>query len=235
MKHNPEFTLLEYYQAYADRAEMIEVFRELIQFVTQKVKGTLKIEYQGTKLDLSGKWKRMTMIEAVREVTGLDFNKLNEKEALKEIKKLGLELPRTITWGTLLYTIFDQMVEKTLIQPTFIIGYPVEVSPLVKKDKNDPRIADMAELFMMGMEMGNTYTEINDPIDQRARFMAQMAEREKGDDEAMLLDEDFLSALAYGMPPTGGQGMGVDRFIMLLTNQHSIREVLLFPTLRHKG
>ena len=232
-KHNPEFTMLEYYQTYADRAIMIEVFRELIQFVTIKARGTLKIEYQGTKLDLSGNWKRMTMIEAVKEVTGLDFSKLDERSALVEVKKLKLELPRTITWGTLLYTVFDKCVEKTLIQPTFIIGFPVEVAPLVKKSA-DPRIADMAELFINGMEMGNTYTEINDPIDQRRRFEFQMAEREKGDDEAMLMDEDFLTALTAGMPPTGGQGLGVDRLVMLLTNMHSIRETLLFPTMRSK-
>ena len=232
-RHNPEFTMLEYYQAFADREIMVEVLRELVQHVTMKTKGTLQIEYQGTKIDLSGKWKRMTMIEAVRNVTGLDFDKLDEKQALTAVKKLKLPLPRTVTWGTLLYTCFDHLVEKTLIQPTVIIGFPVEVSPLVKKS-SDPRIADMSELFINGMEMANTYTEINDPIDQRARFMAQMAEREKGDDEAMLLDEEFLSALSVGMPPTGGQGLGVDRFVMLLTNSHSIRETLLFPTMRRK-
>ncbi|MCL2846698.1 MAG: lysine--tRNA ligase [Firmicutes bacterium] len=233
-KHNPEFTMLEYYQAYADRAVMIEVFRELIQHCTQRVKGTLKFEYQGVKLDLSGKWKRMTMIDAVRDVTGLDFSKLDVTAATAGMKKLGLEFPRSITWGTLLYATFEQCVEKTLIQPTFIIGYPVEIAPLVKRDKNDPRLADMAELFIMGREMGNTYTEINDPIDQRERFMAQSAERAKGDDEAMQVDEEFLSALAYGMPPCGGQGLGVDRLVMLLAGTDSIRESLLFPTMRNK-
>ncbi|MCL2586779.1 MAG: lysine--tRNA ligase [Firmicutes bacterium] len=233
-KHNPEFTMLEYYQTWADRAKMVEVLRELIQHVVQKTKGTLNLEYQGTSLDFSGKWKRMSMIEAVREVTGLDFTKLDEKSALSEVKKLKLPLPRTITWGTLLFTCFDELVEKTLIQPTFIYHFPVELAPLVKKCSHDPRLADMSELFINGMEMANTYTEINDPIDQRARFIAQMAEREKGDDEAMLMDEEFLSALTIGMPPTGGQGLGVDRLVMLLTNTHSIRETLLFPTMRPK-
>ena len=233
-KHNPEYTLLEYYKAYADRAEMVEVFRELIQFVTMKAKGTLKFDYQGTKLDLSGKWKRMIMLESVKEVTGLDFTKLDAKKAEAEMKKLKIEMPRTKTWGTLLYATFDQMVEPTLIQPTFITSYPVEIAPLVKRDKNDPRFADMSELFICAREMGNTYTEINDPIDQRARFMAQEAERERGDDEAMKVDEDFLSALSYGMPPTGGQGLGVDRLVMLLANVHSIRESLFFPTMRNK-
>ncbi|MCL2570705.1 MAG: lysine--tRNA ligase [Firmicutes bacterium] len=233
-KHNPEFTILEYYKAYANRAEMIEVFRELLQFVTQKVKGTLKFEYQGTKLDLSGKWKRMTMLDAVRETSGLDFTKLDAKKAEAEMKKLKLEMPRTKTWGTLLYATFEQTVEKTLIQPTFIIGYPVEIAPLVKKDANDPRLADMAECFICGREMGNTYTEINDPIDQRERFAAQEREREKGDGEAMNMDEDFIKAMSYGMPPTGGQGLGVDRLVMLLANTHSIREVLLFPTMKNK-
>ncbi|MCL2755671.1 MAG: lysine--tRNA ligase [Firmicutes bacterium] len=233
-KHNPEFTLLEYYKAYADRAEMVEIFRELLQHVTQKVKGALEFEYQGTKLDLGGKWKRMTLIESVREVAGLDFTKLDAKKAETEMKKMKLELPKTRTWGTLLYSTFEQCVEKTLIQPTFITGYPVEIAPLVKKDMHDPRIADMSELFICGREMGNTYTEINDPIDQRERFMAQEREREKGDTEAMSVDEDFLSAMAYGMPPTGGQGLGVDRFVMLLADTHSIRESLFFPTMRKK-
>lgn len=233
-KHNPEFTMLEFYQTYSDREIIMEVFRELIQYVVLKARGTLVVDYQGTKLDLSGPWKRMTMIQAVKSVTGLDFEKLDEREALIKVKELKLELPRTKTWGTLLYTVFDKMVEKTLIQPTFITGYPVEVAPLVKKSLDNPLVADMGELFIMGMEIGNSYTEINDPIDQRARFMQQMAEREKGDDEAMLLDEEFLSALSVGMPPTGGQGMGVDRLVMLLTDTASIRETLLFPTLRRK-
>jgi len=234
-KHNPEFTMLEYYQTYADREIMVEVLRELIQWVTHRSKGSLVIDYQGKQLDLSGTWKRMTMIEAVRAATGLDFDKLDEKSALDAVKKLKLPLPRTISWGTLLYKVFEEMVEHTLIQPTIIIGYPVEVSPLVKKCAHDPRLADMSELFINGWEMANTYTEINDPIDQRARFMAQVAEKAKGDDEAMPLDEEFLSALETGMPPTGGQGLGVDRLVILLTNTHSIRETLLFPTMKPRN
>jgi lysyl-tRNA synthetase class 2 len=233
-KHNPEFTMLEYYRSYADREVMIEVFRELIQYACMKVRGTYKIEYQGTQIDMSGTWKRMTMIEAVKAATGLDFDKLGAEQAKTELQKRKVEIPRTISWGTLLYAAFEHFVEKTLVQPTFIIGYPVEIAPLVKKCKKDPRLADMAELFIYGREMGNTYTEINDPLDQRARFMAQEKERQKGDDEAQPLDEDFLSALNYGMPPAGGQGMGVDRLVMLLANVHSIREALLFPTMKNK-
>jgi len=234
-KHNPEFTMLEYYQTYADREIMVEVLRELIQHATMRARGTLQIEYQDKQLDLSGTWKRMTMIEAVYAATGLDFGKLNEKQALEAVKKLKLPLPRTISWGTLLYKVFEEKVEHTLIQPTIIVGYPVEVSPLVKKCAHDPRLADMSELFINGWELANTYTEINDPVDQRARFMAQVAEKAKGDDEAMPLDEEFLSALETGMPPTGGQGLGVDRLVILLTNTHSIRETLLFPTMKPRN
>jgi len=201
-RHNPEFTMLEFYRAYEDRAWLLDFTEALIKFVVKKVSGKEKIEYQGVSLDFSKPFKRMTMKESVG----------------REVKNL--------------YQVFEKEVEPTLIQPTFILDYPVEVAPLTKKKKGDPLFTELAELFIMGRETGNSYTEINCPLDQRARFSEQAKLRAKGDEEAQPMDEDFLSALSYGMPPTAGQGLGVDRLVMLLANVHSIRECLLFPTMR---
>ena len=233
-KHNPEFTMIELYQAYIDYHAVADLVEKLFKHVAKRVVNTEKIDYQGQTINFGGKWKRITMVDAVKEVTGLDFNKMNEKQAVDALKKLKLELPKNKTWGELLFTAFDQAVEKTLIQPTFIMDYPIEVSPLAKQKVSDPRLTERFEFFIAGREMGNAFSELNDPIDQRRRFEAQMKEREKGNDEAHMMDEDFLNALMYGMPPTGGLGFGVDRLVMLLANVHSIRESLFFPTMRSK-
>ena len=230
-RHNPEFTLMELYQAYTDYHGMMDITERMIKHILDKVIGTRKITFEGTQIDMSGNWRKVTMVDAVKEVTGIDFNKLTAKEAEEKLKK-KIEMPKTKTWGTLLYAAFDQLVEKTLIQPTFLMDYPVEVSPLAKRSPKDPRIAERFELFITGREMGNAYSELNDPIDQRARFEEQVKERERGNDEAHMMDDDFINAIEYGMPPTGGLGIGLDRMIMLLTNQPSIRDVLLFPTMK---
>ena len=233
-KHNPEFTMLEYYCAYTDYHGISDYFEKMIKHVIKTVAGKDKISYQGVELDFSKPIRRVKMIDIVKEVTGLDFAKLDAGAAEAELKKLKLDLPKLKTWGTLLYAAFDQCVEKTLVQPTFVMEYPVEVAIFCKQCKHDSRLAELAELFICGKEMGNSYTEINNPIDQRSRFAAQVEARAGGDDEAHEMDEDFLKAMSYGMPPTGGQGCGIDRLVMLLTDTHSIRESLLFPTMRNK-
>ena len=232
-KHNPEYTLLELYQAYTDVEGIMSLTEKLFRYVLKKTLDRLILNYEGNDVDFAHPWRRVPMVDIVRETTGLDFNKLSIKEIEKELEKtFQCDMPKNRTWGELLYTAFDQLVEKTLIQPTFVIDYPVEVSPLAKKKKNDPRLVERFELFICGREMANAFSELNDPIDQRARFEAQMVEREKGNDEAHMLDEDFLNAIEYGMPPTGGLGIGIDRMVMLLTGVHSIRECLLFPTMK---
>jgi len=238
-KHNPEFTLVELYQAYTDYHGMMDITERLFKHILDKViipsgNGGRKIVYEDTEINLDGKWRRLTMVDAVREVTGVDFNKVTAAQAEKALSG-KIEMPKNKTWGALLYAAFDQLAEKTLIQPTFLIDYPVEVSPLTKRKKSDPRVTERFELFIYGREMANAYSELNDPIDQRARFEAQMKEREKGNDEAHMMDEDFVNAMSYGMPPTGGLGIGIDRMVMLFTNQRSIRDVLLFPTMRPLG
>ncbi|KAI4454058.1 lysyl-trna synthetase [Holotrichia oblita] len=230
-KHNPEFTLMELYQAYTDYHGMMDITERMYKYILDKVIGTRKVMFEDAEINMDGKWRRLTMVDAVKEVVGVDFNKLTAEAAEKQLKG-KMELPKNKTWGELLYAAFDQLVEKTLVQPTFIIDYPVEISPLTKRKKSEPRVTERFELFICGREMGNAYSELNDPIDQRARFEAQMKEREKGNDEAHMMDEDFVNAMSYGMPPTGGLGLGIDRMIMLFTNQHSIRDVLLFPTMK---
>lgn len=234
IKHNPEFTMIELYQAYADFNDMITLTENIYDFVIKKTTGNYKITYQGQEVDLKPPYKRLTMIEAVREYTGLDFDKLTAEEAAEKLKKMGLEPAINASWGELLYSAFDAFTESKLLQPVFICDYPIEVSPLAKKKKDDPRLTERFEFFITAREMGNAYSELNDPIDQKERFMRQAQLREGGDEEAQMTDDDFVTALSYGMPPTGGLGLGLDRMIMLLTDSFSIRDVILFPTMKPK-
>ena len=234
-KHNPEFTTVELYQAYADFHTMMDIAEGVYTTFAQKYLGTYELEWQGEKIDLTPGWPRMTMAEAVKKYVGVDFDAItDDAEAVAAAKAVGVELADAAekTWGNALYACFDQKVEEHLIQPTFITMYPVEVSPLTKRSPADPRLTERFEFFICRSEMGNAYSELNDPIDQRRRFEKQVEQRERGDDETEMLDEDFLNALEYGMPPTGGMGMGIDRAVMLFTGADTIREVILFPTMK---
>jgi lysyl-tRNA synthetase class 2 len=232
-KHNPEFTMIELYQANADYIDMMDLMEDMVAHVAEKVLGTCRINYQGKEIDLTPPWRRLTMVEAVKEYTGIDFNEIeSDDEARKAAKELGLEVGKDTSKGTILNLIFEEKVEENLIQPTFIMNYPIEISPLAAKMKKDPMFTYRFEAFINGWELSNAFTELNDPIDQRERFEEQMRKRAAGDDEAHMMDEDFLRALEYGMPPTGGLGIGIDRLIMLLTDSPSIRDVILFPTMR---
>ena len=234
-KHNPEFTTVELYQAYADFHDMMDIAEGIYTTFAKEVLGTYKLEWMGEEIDLTPGWPRMTMVEAVRKYVGIDFDAItDDAEAVAAARAKGVELAEAAekTWGNALYACFDQKVEEHLVQPTFITMYPVEVSPLTKRSPSDPRLTERFEFFINRSEMGNAYSELNDPIDQRERFVKQAEQRERGDDETEMLDEDFLTALEYGMPPTGGMGIGIDRAVMLFTGADTIREVILFPTMK---
>lgn len=235
IRHNPEFTSIELYEAYSDYNDMMNIVEELFSKVSLKVLGTTKVNYQGQEIDLAPGWKRISMIDSIKEVTGIDFNEINtDEEAVALAKERGIEIPDVTkeTRGDVISLFFDEYVEKTLEQPTFIYDYPIEISPLAKKKKSDPRLTERFEAFIGGREYGNAFSELNDPIDQYERFKKQVEAREAGDDEAGMMDEDFIQALEIGLPPTGGLGIGIDRMVMLLTDAASIRDVLLFPTMK---
>ena len=232
-KHNPEFTTIELYQAFTDYHGMMDITEDMVSYVAEKVLGTTKVLYQGVELDFAKGWKRMTMAEAVKEYSGVDFSAMTSaEEAARAVDNLGVDREGLQSWGDLLNLMFETYVEEKLIQPTFIMDYPVEVSPLAKRKPEQPRLTERFELFVFGRELANAFSELNDPIDQKARFERQVALRAAGDDEASMMDDDFINALEYGMPPTGGMGMGIDRLCMLLTDSSSIRDVLLFPTMK---
>lgn len=231
-KHNPEFTSIELYEAYADYVDMMNITEEMYKYCAEKVLGTTVINYQGTEIDLGKPWKRQTMSDCVKEITGIDFYTDDMQTIIEKAKKYKVELSADVTWGAALAEIFEEVAEEHLIQPTFIIDYPVEISPLAKRKKDDPRLTERFEIFITQREMGNAFSELNDPVDQRLRFEDQVRAREQGDEEAQMMDEDFVTALEYGMPPTGGLGLGIDRMIMLFTDSPSIRDVLLFPTMK---
>ena len=234
-KHNPEFTTVELYQAYADFHDMMDIAEGILSGAAKEILGSYQVKWQGEDIDLTPGWRRLTMVDAVKEYTGVDFGAItDDAEAVAAAKAIGVELADTAdkTWGNALYACFDQKVEEQLIQPTFITMYPVEVSPLTKRSPEDPRLTERFELFICHSELANAYSELNDPIDQRARFEKQLELRDRGDDETEMMDEDFLTALEYGMPPTGGMGMGIDRCVMMLTGSDTIREVILFPTMK---
>ncbi|QTN01292.1 lysine--tRNA ligase [Sediminibacillus dalangtanensis] len=234
-RHNPEFTMLELYEAYADFHDVMSLVENMVAHIAKEVLGSTTVKYGDNDVNLEPEWTRLHMVDAVKEYTGVDFwKKMSDEEAKSLAKEHGIDIKDTMTFGHIVNEFFEQKVEEKLIQPTFIYGHPVEISPLAKKNPEDDRFTDRFELFIVGREHANAFSELNDPIDQRERFEAQVKEKEQGNDEAHEMDEDFLEALEYGMPPTGGLGIGIDRLVMLLTNAPSIRDVLLFPQMRNR-
>ena len=235
IRHNPEFTMLELYAAFEDYNDMMNITEELFSRTANDVLGTTKITYGEQEIDLAPGWKRISMIDSIKEATGINFNEINTDEeavALAREKKITIPDPTKETTGDVISLFFEEYVEKTLIQPTFVYDYPVEISPLAKRSVKDPRLTERFEVFIGGREYGNAFSELNDPIDQYERFKKQVEARNAGDEEAGMMDEDYIQALEIGLPPTGGLGIGIDRFVMLLTNEASIRDVLLFPTMK---
>ncbi|HZJ98738.1 MAG TPA: lysine--tRNA ligase [Tissierellaceae bacterium] len=232
-KHNPEYTMIELYQAYADYEDIMELTENLVSYVAEKTLGTLKINYQGRDIDLTPPWRRLDMADAVKEYVGVDFSTIDtDEEAIAIGKAKGLEIKEGMTRGHIINELFEEFCEAHLIQPTFITGHPVEVSPLAKRNPEDPRKTNRFEAFINTWELANAFSELNDPIDQRGRFEDQVKQKDLGDDEAHPMDDDFINAIEVGLPPTGGLGIGIDRLVMILTNQPSIRDVLLFPTMK---
>ena len=234
-KHNPEFTMMELYQANADYHDMMDLMEKMVAQVAREVLGTTKITYQDTEIDLTPPWDRKTMVGAIKEYTGLDFEETDtDLEAKKAAENIGLKVEEDLSRGEIINFVFEERVEDELIQPTFIMDYPIEVSPLAQKIEDNPDFTYRFEPFINGWEIGNAFTELNDPVEQKRRFEQQVKKRDAGDEEAHMMDEDYIRALEYGMPPTGGLGVGIDRLIMLLTDSASIRDVILFPTMRPK-
>lgn len=235
-QHNPEFTMLEFYQAYATHKDLMSLTEEMFGFVTQQVLGETHFKYQENTIDMTGPWHRLTLKDALIELGGIDPSILDDRERLLDFAgSQGIEIRKAKLVGKILAKLFDVLVEPKLIEPTFVVDYPVEISPLARRNSSDPNIAERFELFIGGREIANGFSELNDPVDQKRRFLDQVANREAGDQESHYMDEDYVMALEYGMPPTAGEGVGIDRFVMLLTNAASIREVILFPQLKRTG
>lgn len=230
--HNPEFTQVELYVAYKDYHWMMDFVEQLVSYVVKKVLNTTKIKFGEYEIDLATPWRRLSMFDAIKEFTNVDFSQMNESELREAAEKLKLTIEPEMGYGKIIDEIFGELVEPKLIQPTFIMDYPIEMSPLAKRHRDNPKLVERFEPIIGGKEVGNAFSELNDPIDQKERFLDQMKLRDKGDDEAQVLDEDYVRALEYGMPPTAGLGIGIDRLVMLLTNSHSIRDVIFFPQMR---
>jgi lysyl-tRNA synthetase class 2 len=235
VRHNPEFTMMEFYQAYATYEDLMCFTEELLCHVVRELIGSLEFSYQGAVINFTRPWKRLTVKEAILEYGDIDAKSLADRDlAYAYAQRLGLELPEDVGYGKLLVEIFEEVAEEKLVQPTFITSYPTEVSPLSRRSDNDPEVVDRFEFFCAGREMANAFSELNDPVDQKERFLTQVAAKDKGDEEAHYMDEDYIRALEYGMPPTAGEGIGIDRLVMLLTDSPSIRDVILFPQLRRE-